>query len=69
MDNLKAAQSTIFLKPITSMYIYLLPANTTDLLQLMDIACKDFLKWKFEMRYFEEVTKQIHRKMYCLYLI
>ncbi len=41
----------------------LLPANTTDLLQPMDIAvnklAKDFLKRKFEHWYSDEVTNQL----------
>ena len=43
--------------------VCLLPPNTTDLLQPMDIAvnkpAKDFLKRKFEHWYSEEVTKQL----------
>ena len=46
-----------------SIHVCLLPPNTTDLLQPMDIAvnkpAKDFLKRKFEHWYSHEVTKQL----------
>lgn len=49
-----------------NIHMCLLPPNTTDLIQPMDIAvnkpAKDFLKQKFEAWYSEEVMKQLHGK-------
>ena len=47
-------------------YVCFLPANTTDLLQPMDISvnkpAKDLVKKRFEAWYTKEVSKQLHRK-------
>ena len=64
MDNFKGQiTSTInSLLEAHDIHVCLLPANTTDLLQPMDISvnkpAKDFLKRKFEAWYSDEVIKQ-----------
>lgn len=65
MDNLKGQVTTTIneLLEAHNINVCLLPPNTTDLLQPMDIAvnkpAKDFLKRKFEHWYSEEVMKQL----------
>ena len=65
MDNFKG-QVTATINELLEAHninVCLLPANTTDLLQPMDIAvnkpAKDFLKQKFEHWYSDEVMKQL----------
>ena len=65
MDNFKGqiTDSVNSLLELNNIHVALLPANTTDLLQPMDISvnklAKDFLKRKFEQWYSDEVTKQL----------
>ena len=64
MDNFKGqiASTINSLLKAHDIHVCLLPANTTDLLQPMDISvnkpAKDFLKRKFEAWYSDEVIKQ-----------
>ena len=68
MDNFKGQVT----QPVTALlenhniHICLLPANTTDLLQPMDISvnkpAKDFLKQQFNQWYTEQVMKQLEGK-------
>lgn len=65
MDNFKGqvTQSVTNLLEDHNIHICLLPANTTDLLQPMDISvnkpAKDFLKWQFNQWYTDQVMKQL----------
>ena len=65
MDNFKGQITTAIneLLEANDIQICLLPANTTNQLQPVDIAvnkpAKDFLKRKFERWYSDEVTKQL----------
>ncbi len=65
MDNFKGQITTTInnLLETNNINVCLLPANTTDLLQPMDISvnkpAKDFLKRKFEQWYSDEVMKQL----------
>ena len=65
MDNFKGQVTTTIndLLEAHNINVCLLPANTTNQLQPMDIAvnkpAKDFLKWKFEHWYSDEVMKQL----------
>ena len=65
MDNFRGQVTTAIndLLEAHNINVCLLPANTTDQLQPMDIAvnkpAKDFLKQKFEHWYSDEVTKQL----------
>ena len=65
MDNFKGQITSKVNKILedSNINVCLLPANTTDLLQPMDISvnkpAKDFLKRKFERWYSEEVNKQL----------
>ena len=65
MDNFKGRVTTAIneLLETHNIHVWLLPPNTTDQLQPMDIAinklAKDFLKRKFEHWYSNEVTKQL----------
>ena len=65
MDNFTGQVTTTInqLLEAHNINVCLLPANTTDLLQPMDIAvnkpAKDFLKRKFEHWYSDEVMKQL----------
>ena len=65
IDNFKGqiTDSIHNLLEANNIHVVLLPANTTDLLQPMDISvnkpAKDFLKRKFEQWYADEVTKQL----------
>lgn len=65
MDNFKGQITAAInsLLEANNINVCLLPANTTDLLQPMDISvnkpAKDFLKRKFESWYSDEVTKQL----------
>ena len=66
MDNFKGqiTSSINALLEAHNILVSLLPANTTDLLQPMDIAvnkpAKDYLKREFEQWYSEEFTKQLN---------
>ena len=66
MDNFRGqiTSSINTLLEAHNIHVCLLPPNTTDLLQPLDIAvnkpAKDFLKRKFEEWYSNEVTKQLH---------
>lgn len=66
MDNFTGQVTTTIndLLEAHNINVCLLPANTTDQLQAIDIAvnkpAKDFLKRKFEHWYSDEVTKQLH---------
>ena len=66
MDNFKGqvTNSISALLEAHNIHVCLLPANTTDLLQPMDITvnkpAKDFLKQKFEQWYSDEVVKQLN---------
>ena len=63
MDNFRAqvTDCVISLLEANNIHVCLIPANTTDLLQPLDIAvnkpAKDFLKRKFEQWYSEQVMK------------
>lgn len=65
MDNFKGQTTTTInnLLETNNINVCLLPANTTDLLQPMDVSvnkpAKDFLKRKFEQWYSDEVMKQL----------
>ncbi len=65
MDNFKGQITTTInnLLETNNINVCLLPANTTDLLQPMDISvnkpAKEFLKRKFEQWYSDEVMKQL----------
>ena len=66
MDNFKG-QKTSSINQILedhNIHVSLIPPNTTDLLQPMDVAinkpAKDFFKKRFEEWYSQEVTKQLH---------
>ena len=65
MDNFKGqvTKSVTSLLEDHNIHICLLPTNTTDLLQPMDISvnkpAKDFLKRKFNEWYTEQVMKQL----------
>ena len=65
MDNFKGqvSQSVTNLLEDHNIHICLLPANTTDLLQPMDISvnkpAKDFLKRQFNQWYTDQVMKQL----------
>ena len=65
MDNFKRQimNSINSILDANNVHVYLLPQNTTDLLQPFDIAVnkpvKDFLKQNFEHLYADEVMKQL----------
>ena len=65
MDNFKGQVTTPINEILEAhnIQVCLLPPNTTDLLQPMDIAvnkpAKDFLKRKFERWYSDEVMKEL----------
>ena len=65
MDNFKGqvTASVSSLLEANNIHVCLLPANTTDRLQPMDISVnkpgKDFLKRRFEAWYAEEIQKQL----------
>ena len=64
MDNFKGQiiSSVTDLMEFNDIHVYLLPPNTTDQLQPMDLSmnkpAKDFLKRYFEDWYAEQVTTQ-----------
>ena len=65
MDNFKGqiTEAVTSLLEANNVHVCLLPANTTDLLQPMDIAvnkpAKDFLRKEFQQWYSEHVMKQL----------
>ena len=68
IDNFKGQTTSTINRILEAhdIHVCLLPPNTTDLLQYMDVAvnkpAKDFLKRKFEAWYSDEVTKQLQGK-------
>ena len=68
IDNFKGqvTQSVISLLEAHNIHICLLPANTTDLLQPMDISvnkpAKDFIKRQFNQWYTDQVMKQLEER-------
>ena len=65
MDNFKGQVTPVIneLLEANNIHVCLLPPNTTDLLQPMDVAvnkpAKDFLKRKFKHWYSDEVMSQL----------
>ena len=68
IDNFKGqvTEAVTSLLDANNIHVCLLPPNTTDLLQPMDIAinkpAKEFIKRRFEQWYSEEVIKQLDGK-------
>ena len=69
IDNFKGqvTEAVTSLLDANNIHVCLLPPNTTDLLQPMDIAvnkpAKEFIKRRFEQWYSEEVIKQLDGKV------